>query len=91
MNEPRYEVFPEENHERDLPGEFVWHFRDGNGKLTHNGGESFTRREDAHRSIRGVGADVALQMGFNREQAEALASELTVVDLDENDDVIATS
>lgn len=68
VNEPRFEVFPEKPYaEGDIPaepeytgptGRFVWHFKDANGRITFIGGESFTRREDAHRSIREVAADV---------------------------------
>jgi uncharacterized protein YegP (UPF0339 family) len=73
--EPRFEVFPERGRTYDesgaliegayeLTGQFVWHFQDANGRITFTGGEPFTRREDAHRSIREavsaiVGADVA--------------------------------
>lgn len=63
-NQPHFEVFPEIS--RTPPsmgaqtGQFCWHFKDANGRITFTGGEAFTRREDAHRSIEGVVFDVAV-------------------------------
>ena len=76
-------------HEREHPkptGEFCWHFRDANARITFTGGESFTRREDAHRAIEGVRRDVGVcgvcrQGGVNRPP---------IVDLDENGNVITS-
>jgi uncharacterized protein YegP (UPF0339 family) len=45
MNTPRFETFPRED------GDYGWHFRDANGRITVTAGEGFTRREDAHRAI----------------------------------------
>lgn len=39
-------------------GEFGWRFRDANGRITFIGGEGFTRREDAHRAVKGAVEDV---------------------------------
>jgi hypothetical protein len=100
MNTPKFVVFPEkvsghastylgepEQRER-LTGQFVWHYQDGNGRLTHDGGEAFTRREDAHRSIKGVAYDYAILFGHTPAAAKVLAEKVTIVDLDENGDVI---
>ena len=96
MNEPRFEVFPEkyaaEGRWPPKPtGEFVWHFKDANGRITFTGGESFTRREDAHRSIRGSVLDSLRLSGlygpavnFNEEY---IAKALPIVDLDEDGEV----
>lgn len=100
MNEPRFEVFPERRRHTGQPGDFpepltgafAWHFRDANARITFTGGESFTRREDAHRSIRGVGKDVieaafasypGVTFDFSR-----FVLRPPIVDLDENGDVV---
>lgn len=107
MNEPHFEVFPEvrdprftsvqEAQERadqplELTGEYVWHFQDANGRITHIGGEPFTRREDAHRSIIGTGADwLAILFGVDNSTALAIIAahiKIPIVDLDENGNVI---
>ena len=96
-NQPRFEVFPEkrvdigsDDFEPDTTGEFVWHFKDANGKLTHIGGEPFTRREDAHRSIIGSAYDYAKLLGVRLlpSQRKALVDSLPIVDLDADGKVI---
>jgi hypothetical protein len=98
MNEPRYEVFPErvpatraDVGDGTRPtGQFCWHFKDANGKITHVGGESFSRRGDAHRSIRGVVADdCSLALKFH-VPVHSISIDHAIVDLDENGDVIST-
>lgn len=108
MNEPHFEVFPE-RHKREahgkidgvppgpLTGAFVWHFKDANAHITFTGGESFTRREDAHRSIRGVFADVVALAGYHYGVTGKLLAEaalekgaLPIVDLDENGDIVGS-
>jgi hypothetical protein len=94
MNEPRFEVFPEMYDEPDEEarceptGEFVWHFQDANGRITFTGGESFTRREDAHRSIEGAAIDVAHMISAGVTDGHIRKFGLIIVDLDENDNVI---
>lgn len=94
-NQPRFEVFPEKrlagamNEAGEvvdvLTGQFCWHFKDANGHITFTGGESFTRREDAHRSIRGVVNDVLGVWGITNVHPDSLIpSRLSIVDLDEN-------
>jgi hypothetical protein len=105
VNQPRFEVFPEkvarprfsENDPayRDdevgaLTGQFVWHFKDANGKLTHIGGQPFTRREDAHRAICGVVADaLSLAMGFEIPTENVNPERIPIVDLDEDGKLLA--
>jgi hypothetical protein len=91
MNEPRYEVFPErhrwveDNVERErLTGQFVWHFKDANGRIPFTGGEPFTRREDAHRSIEGAVYDVVRLV---IRPAHGLDLVIPIIDLDENGNV----
>jgi hypothetical protein len=109
-NQPHFEVFPET---RDVPyndhgkvaytheptGQFVWHFKDANGRITFTGGESFTRREDAHRSIRGVVFDVAVLFpGVSKLRfrdgllidSSGQRRKPPIVDLDENGDVVGS-
>lgn len=98
MNEPRFEVVPEMGEadhdgmgtERFPTGEFCWHFKDANGHITFTGEESFTRREDAHRSIEGAGLDAIVALtDLTREEAYgSLLAEPPIIDLDENGDVI---
>jgi uncharacterized protein YegP (UPF0339 family) len=98
MNDPHFAVFPEfrEGFEGGVTmpggvkvtgvkvptGKFVWHFQDSNGRITHIGGESFTRREDAHRSIKNVAMDYFALSGGSISSKTALES-LPIVDLDE--------
>lgn len=100
MNEPRFEVFPETTAKIDPihgpedvkpTGNFVWHFKDANGHITLTGGEAFSRREDAHRSIRGACEDVAVVLGARRgEKALAGARDsVPIIDLDENGELLA--
>lgn len=75
-------------HEREHPkptGQFAWHFKDANGRITFTGGEAFTRREDAHRAIRGVCLDVRRQT--LQGEAHVLRGP-TIVDLDEDGEEI---
>jgi hypothetical protein len=99
MNEPRFEVFPEKvpaaradiGDGTRLTGEFVWHFKDANGRITFTGGESFTRREDAHRSIVGGVHDVDLILqGAEYADHNLEAHDLPIVDLDENGAEVAS-
>lgn len=102
-NQPRFEVFPEAREvarridatsatSTTAPtGQFVWHFKDANGKITFTGGEPFTRREDAHRSIIGTAYDYAKLLGLklDPDQRKSLVDFLSIIDLDENGKVIA--
>jgi uncharacterized protein YegP (UPF0339 family) len=90
MNRPHFEVFPEmirgSDHCQGEPtGQFCWHFKDANGRITFTGGEAFTRREDAHRSIEGVRRDV----GVCGVCVKSSATRPPIIDLDENGKVIA--
>jgi hypothetical protein len=105
MRVPRFEVFPEVEdallgddpvYDKVPTGQFCWHFKDANGHITFTAGESFTRREDAHRSIRGTCADVLVAVLGNLPQVAsarvALREDnagLPIIDLDENEDVIS--
>jgi hypothetical protein len=93
MNEPRFEVFPETKKYEitdggltgdELTGEFIWHFRAANGELRFTGGESFTRRRDAHRAVKG--AMYAVLHLFLGDGIGITVSDrrIPVVDLDEN-------
>lgn len=98
-SEPRFEVFPEKRTELGLvasedravlTGQFVWHFKDADARITFNGAESFARREDANRSIRGAVVDV-LGVVFRGELRDDAAERLAgmdetppIVDLDAN-------
>jgi hypothetical protein len=93
----RFEVFPlahpafPQNEDVIPPGvAFFWHFKDANGHITFTGGESFTRREDAHRSIYGAITDTVSLVFGSRVSVDFHAADLAalVVDLDENDKVI---
>jgi hypothetical protein len=91
MNEPRFEVFPAET-TTPPPGEeprpaIFWRFRDANGRITFIGGESFNRREDAHRALTGAAYDVVRILV---RPAHGIDLVLPIVDLDENDKVITT-
>jgi uncharacterized protein YegP (UPF0339 family) len=65
MNDPRFVVFPERTPTitaavpgmptTRVTGRFVWHLQAADGKIVATGGEAFTRREDARRSIETVG------------------------------------
>jgi hypothetical protein len=93
MNEPHFEVLPERRWHPDgntdeLTGEFVWHFQDANGDFTFVGGESFTRREDAHRSIEGAAIDVAHMISAGVTDNHIREFGLVILDLDENGNVI---
>lgn len=57
-NDPRFETYSQHDAKGEKTGDYGWRFRDSNGHVTFIGGEGFTRREDAHRSIEGVVADV---------------------------------
>lgn len=101
MNKPRFEVFPEMEdallgddpvYDKVPTGQFCWHFKDANARITFTGGESFTRREDAHRSIEGVVEDVLVhacghgpRMAKARVFSRAYRGVLAIIDLDEND------
>jgi uncharacterized protein YegP (UPF0339 family) len=105
IDEPRFEVFPEKvgfsahptRYSDDLTGQFTWHFKDANAHITFTGGESFTRREDAHRSIRDVAADVLINV-FGEPPVVAAArivlrehrGLLPIIDLDENGNEVAS-
>lgn len=94
---PRFEVFPEVEdallgddpvYDKVPTGQFVWHFKDANGHITFTGGESFARREGAHRSIQGMAEDVAVCLGAVRGALlHGAIAHLPIVDLDENGDV----
>lgn len=96
-NDPRFEVYPRNPlHEEDViaPG-FGWRFRDSNGRITFIGGEGFTRREDAHRALRGACADaIAAIFTITAETVLAILDSQdhpgprNVVDLNEAGDVI---
>lgn len=100
-NQPRFEVFPE-RHKRELhgkvdgippgplTGQYGWHLKDANGRITFTGGESFTRREDAHRAVRDSVADVLHMTRWTTAATESvILSRITIVDLDQNGNVIA--
>ena len=87
-NQARFEVFPEMSGgepwgQRAPTGEYCWHFRDANGRITFTGGESFSRREDAHRAIYKAVADVLRQVGLIDGYRK-----VPIIDLDQNGDVI---
>lgn len=100
MNEPHFEVFPEKKQavldeagrEPYLTGQFVWHFKDADGDITHTGSKPFTRREDAHRSIEDVAmAYCRLISRFGSSVAtKAVLDQLPIVDLDADGEQIAT-
>ncbi len=94
MNEPRFEVFPETqwvrvngeeggSGRRQVPtGEFCWHFKAANGRITFTGGESFGDRRGAHQSISGVVGDVLGVWGItNAHPTSLIPSRLRIVDL----------
>lgn len=95
MNDPRFEVFPQSDPNRGstdagMDREFYWRFRDANGRITFIGGEGFTRREDAHRAVRGACADViGLYLGADVEtirrtfDAHGSPDKPPIVDVDE--------
>lgn len=95
--EPHFEVFPEISTEAPTmgapTGEFVWHFQGGNGDITFTGGESFTRREDAHRSIYTAVLEVGDMLSGVAEPSHQLSAELRdrvrIVDLDADGEPIA--
>lgn len=99
MNAPHFEVFPQKRQkfmaepgDLELTGRFSWHYRDRNGKLTHAGGQGFSRREDAHRSIIGVSYDygrLVLGVALSPEQRSALVAALPIIDLDEHGKVMS--
>jgi hypothetical protein len=93
----RFEVLPEKRAEVDtslplsypgLTGLYRWHFRDADGRITFTGGGAFTRREDAHRSIRRAAANVARLLGVAVSTSPP-SPVLPIVDLNENGHVIA--
>lgn len=96
-NQPRFEVFPVESEEQvggrwmSVPRSvrrYCWHFRDANGRITFTGGESFTRREDAHRALKGAAADVLCLAPITEDHKLLALHTLPIVDLDEKGDVI---
>lgn len=88
MGGSRFEVFRSAG---NPTGRFAWHFKDANGHITFTGGESFARRDEAHRSICDVVADVLTQvMVPATERGTIDKDDLTIVDLDENGDVLVS-
>lgn len=77
--------------ERRVPtGEFYWHHRDANGRITFTGGENFTTRHDAHRAIAGAVEDaiMAAFAGDMTAQVSVKPEALPILDFDENGDVV---
>lgn len=66
-------------------GEFGWRFRAANGQISAVGGESFTRRGDAHRA---VGDLIRAIIDDPRDFPSADKPFPPLVDLDEQGDVL---